>query len=366
MARLLSATFLLATAVAAPAAEPPFALKPREFPPPGTAHAVSGELIALDHVNRTGLLRPDRDDTQRRGDWDIARPFVLLPFGSLAFHGAPAELRDIPLGTHLHGQFYADDVPDEPTPKGAKKKPAADKPPVYTRVLRLEDDFSFHAGQGRAWRVDAVAADAGTLTLTGVSREGKADPKPTVFKVGPTTRVWKGRGLGTLADVTAGLSGVQVNLTVCTLKGPGRVTDVWLDAESREVAAAHQREVHRLYQTEHGLAGWVTAVDNKTGVVEVTLFDGFEPKLLDRFTPQDAVAAAVAEASLRTYDQINDTKRGPIVGVERGPPGPGNSGVRVRFKPSELLEGFRPGRVVRLFSGAWKVDDLPREEHLYP
>jgi hypothetical protein len=35
-----------------------------------------------------------RHDTQRRGEWDIARPFVMLPFGSLSYHGAPAELRD--------------------------------------------------------------------------------------------------------------------------------------------------------------------------------------------------------------------------------------------------------------------------------
>src|SRR4051812_9548783 len=92
-------------------ADPLFRLKPGEFPPPGSAKAVSGELIALAHVTRTGLIRPDRDDTQRRGEWDIARPFVMLPFGSLSYHGAPAELRDIPIGTHLHGEFYADDPP---------------------------------------------------------------------------------------------------------------------------------------------------------------------------------------------------------------------------------------------------------------
>src|SRR5271165_668953 len=118
---MLCTALLLGLPAVTAAADPPyrtdggdqtlpwFRLKPGEFPPPGSAHAVSGELIALDHVNRSGLLRPDRDDTQRRGDWDIARPFVLLPYGSLRYHGAPAELRDIPLGTHLHGEFYADD-----------------------------------------------------------------------------------------------------------------------------------------------------------------------------------------------------------------------------------------------------------------
>ena len=131
------------------------------------------------------------------------------------------------------------------------------------------------------------------------------------------------------------------------------------------MATEHQREVHRLYQREHGLAGWVVGVDNTQGIVEVTLFDGFDPELAESFNTQETTAAAVAEDSLRTWDQINDVKRGPIVGVDHDPPAPGNSGIRVRFKPSVLLEGYRPGRVVRLFAGIWKVDDLPREERMY-
>ncbi len=371
MSRLLAPVFLLAFAVTSVAADPPFRtdggdeklpwfqLKASEFPPEGSAHTVSGELIALDHVNRTGLIRPDRDDTQRRGEWDIARPFVMLPFGSLSYHGAPAELRDIPIGTHLHGQFYADPQ-QAPTKKGQPAPPA-----TFTRVLKLEDDFSFHARQGRTWKVDAAQPEMGTVTLIGLDKDGKADPKPITFRVGATTRVWKGKGFGTLADIAAGQT-VQVNLTVCTLKGPGRVTDIWLDAESRSAATAQQLEIHRLYQREHGLAGWVVAVENKKGIVEVVLFGGFDPKLVDAFTPQGTAAAAVAEDSLRTWDQINDVKRGPVLAVDRGTLTPGNSGVRVQFKPSSLLEGYRPGRVVRLFSGEWKVDDLPREERLYP
>jgi hypothetical protein len=207
--------------------------------------------------------------------------------------------------------------------------------------------------------------DTGTLTLTGIDKDGKADPKPTTFKIAATTRVWKGKGFGTLADIAVGQT-VQVNLTVCTLKGPGRVTDIWLDADSRAAATAHQLEVHRLYQKEHGLAGWVVAVDNKKGTVDVLLFGGIDPKLIDAFATQGTAAGAVAEDSLRTWDQINDVKRGPVLSVNRGPAAFGSSGVTVQFKPSALLEGYRPGRVVRLFSGDWKVDDLPREERLYP
>ena len=338
---------------------PWFQLKPGQFPPAGSSHAVSGELIALDHVNRTGLLRPDRDDTQRRGEWDIARPFVMLPYGSFHYHGSPAELRDIPIGTHLHGQFYADERPP------VTKKNAPVVPDKFTRAIRLEDDFSFHTRQGRAWRVESVQLDTGTLTLLGVDRAGKPDPKPIAFRITPAMRVWKGRGFGSLSDITTGQT-VQVNLTVCTLKGPGRVTDIWLDEESRSAATARQLEVHRLFQREHGLAAWVDDVDNKQGIVTATLFDGFDSKLLESFVLNESVAAAVTEETLRTWDQINDVKRGPILSLDRQPSNtPGNSGVRVKFKPSNLLEGYRPGRIIRLFPASWKVDDLPREERSY-
>ena len=157
-----------------------------------------------------------------------------------------------------------------------------------------------------------------------------------------------------------------MNLTVCTHKRPGRCTDIWLDAESRDLAAAHQLEVHRQFQREHGLAAQVDEVDNAAGTVTATLFAGFDPKLLEDFTTKDSVGAAVANEALRTYDQINDTARGEILEVQSVPAPPGNSGTRIRFKPRHLLEGFRPQRIVRLFSGKWPIDDLPKEEEFYP
>ena len=332
---------------------PWYQLKPGEFPPEGSAHYIAGELIALDHINRTGALRIDRTDAIRRSDWDHSLAFTLLPYGSLSFHGAPAELRDIPIGTHLHGQFYIEEKVSN-TGKGA-----------FDRALRLEDDFSFFARQHRTWRVDAVDLEKGTLTVTGIGGTGEqAEPKPTAFVVNAATRVWNGRAIGSLADLAAGQS-LLLNLTVCTLKGPGRCTDIWLDAESREVATAHEWEVHRQFQRDHGLAGWVDEVDNQQGIVTVTLFAEFDPNLKADFAANNALSAAVAEDSLRTYDQGTDRIKGDILEVQNGPPGPGSSGVRIKFKPVTLLEGFRPKRIVRLFSGKWKVDDIPKEERLY-
>ena len=114
------------------------------------------------------------------------------------------------------------------------------------------------------------------------------------------------------------------------------------------------------------MAGVIDDVDNKQGIVSVILFAGFDPALKDDLPVGDGISAAVAEDSLRTWDQINDRKSGPIVAVESVTPGPGNSGVRIKFKPNLLLEGYRPKRIIRIFSSKWPVDDLPREERLYP
>ena len=325
---------------------PPFAPKAGEFPPEGAAREISGELIGLDHVNRTGTLRPDRTDAQRTDDYDVAMPFALLPYAKTMFRGAHAELRDVPLGTHLHGLFFVSELP------------AKNRKPVFDRALRLEDDFSRFTRLNKTWRVESVEIDKGRI---GVSADGM---KPAALQVGPWTRVWKGSGFGTLKDLAVGQK-ILANLTVCTLKGPGRCLDLWLDDESRELARQRQFEVHKLWQREHGLGCWIDAVDNQAGTVTVTLFDAADPSLFKDFKVKDGIAAAVAEESLRTYDQINDTRRGPVLEVKAVPAVPGSSGVQLVFKPNPLLEGYRPQRYLRVFAGPWRIDDLPREERLY-
>jgi len=362
---LLSAVVVLFCSTADHSAEPAyrtdsgnehlpwFQLRSGEFPPAGSGHYIAGELIALDHVNRTGVLRPDRNHSQRTDEYDRPLPFALLPYGSLSFHGAPAELRDIPIGTHLHGQFYFD------------KKGGNDGKGAFTKVLRLEDDFSFSTNQQRLWRIDTIALDKGEITVTGVSLEGnQADAASKVYQVTSATRIWKGRAIGSLTDLAIGQS-VLMNLTLCTLKGPGRCTDIWLDLESRQLAAHQQFQAHFLYVREHGLAAVIDEVDNQHGIVTATLFAGFDFHLKNEFPVNDFVGAAVAEESLRTYDQAGDFMQGPILEVRSVPVVPGNSGMQIKFKPERLLEGYRPKRVVRLFSSRWRVVELPREERLY-
>jgi len=350
---------------------PWYQLQPGVFPPADAAHEINGELIELDHVNRTGKIRPDRTDAQRRGEWDLPMSFTLLPYGTIRYHGAPAELRDIPIGTHLHGQWFVEPKQEEPKdPIASPKKNASGTSKTaieaaFTLVLSFEDDFSSMQRTNRRWKVEAVDLTANTLTVLGVALDSdKVDPKPTLFQLSPATRVWKGRGYGELGDIAVGQK-LLLNLTVCTLKGPGRVTDIWLDDESAKLATAHQNEVHRQYTREHGLAAVVGPVDNQAGIMTVTLFGGFDPKLADDLPQGDVVTLAVAEENLRTWDQINDRKSGPITELTRVPAGVGNSGYQLKIKPGMLLEGFRTTRIVRVWSSKWKVDDLPREEKLY-
>ena len=75
------------------------------------------------------------------------------------------------------------------------------------------------------------------------------------------TRVLQGRSIATLDALQPGQE-VLFNLTWATLYGPGRTTDLWLDAAARDLATAQQREQHRLYIRDRGLPAIISAVDD--------------------------------------------------------------------------------------------------------
>ena len=107
-------------------------------------------------------------------------------------------------------------------------------------------------------------------------------------------------------------------------------------------------------------------MDNEASRVTVTLFGGFDPILTNDFRLKSRVAALVAEDSLRCYDQVNDRMYSDVLEIKNVPIAPGSSGIQLIIKPENLLEGFRPGRIVRLLPERWPLDDLPWEEMLWP
>jgi len=353
---------------------------PGEFPPEDSAHAVSGELMFMDHLERRFHLRVDRNDSQERGVWDLPLDATMLPYGSIAQHGAPAALQDIPLGTHLHGLFYLAD-PDDKTPLPETSYRRKTPEWEFRRCFRIEDDFTFHARQKQLWRIDAV--DLVTKKLTATLLEGGkpvGDGKAKSFDLTTSTRVFKGNGFADLKALQPGQT-VLFNLTWVTLYGPGRVTDLWLDEPARALATAKQLERHRNHTRERGLAGWVTSVDDEKQFVTVTFFGGVDPKLFDELTIKDPNAPppkdgspppveargglAVARDSLMTYDPVNDRKTGSVLEVKKVPAEPGSSGVQIKLRMDLMLEGYRPKRVVRFYPPMWKVMALPREEQFF-
>lgn len=341
---------------------PWFQLVDGEFPPEGSAHYFSGELIRCDPIERTFVLRVDRTDKQNRSHFDLPMSAGMLPFGSISYHGAPAALRDIPVGTHLHGWFYVKDPDDKTKPLEIfhnRRSYEID----FTRCFRLEDDFSYYSGQNQIWRIDDVNLEENKLTAT-LLQNDKAIGKPQVFDLQTSTRVWKKRCVATLQELNKGQL-VQFNVTWATLYGSGRVVEIWVDDESRALASSYQLEKHRNHIRQRGLAGWVDAVDNEKRIVTITLFGGVDPKLLDEVVQGQSAGIAVALENLATFDPVNDRKSGPVLDIQRVPIQPGSSGIQIQVQPGLLLEGYRPKRIVRVYPSGWPVIALPREEQFF-
>ena len=341
---------------------PWFQLVDGEFPPDGSAHYFAGELIKVDHLKRSFVVRNDRTDSQRRSHFDLPVGATMLPYGSVHYHGAPASLADIPLGTHLHGLYYQKDPNDDSTPlQGWHNRKSVDVD--FTRCVRIEDDFSYHARRNELWRVDEVNLDENKLTAT-LHQDGQQTEEQKTFDLQITTRVWQGHRVVALDAIQSGQL-VLFNITWATLYGPGRLVEIWIDQESRELATTHQLEKHHLHIRQRGLPGWVDEVDNKQRIVTITLFGNVDRTLIDELAVGQQMGLAVALDTLMTYDPVNDRKRGPVLEIKKVPMDLGSSGVQVKVKPDLLLEGYRPGRIVRVFPVSWPVIALPKEQEYF-
>ena len=148
------------------------------------------------------------------------------------------------------------------------------------------------------------------------------------------------------------------------------VSDVWIDKESQAAATERQRRIHIRYQRNRWLAGWVDHVEHlggSKGIVTITLFGSVDSSLLEEVKSMKAhgTAVAAAEATLRTYWQDHDHKFGSIVEWKTlDKPPAGSSGIQIRWQTGELLDSFRPSRIVRLRCHGWPNTKLPPEERL--
>ncbi len=392
--RVLAALLLALVSAIAPAAKPPVksvdattAAPPYgTFPDANAGVILMGELLDVDPINRRGLLRPGGDLAPDRYGRFLGQPFALLPYGMVSYHGAPAELKDVPLGTVLHGVLFMPPPGDEsippPTPKDKVDAQRLAYQVPQTHALLLEDTVSFCRRRGQAWKVAGIETNEEDgrkfLVVTSVGREAPGEPVvgglggEQKFCLDGSTRVWKGKEFAGLIDVQPGQT-VQVNLTWDPNWGYGKfhVLDLWLDQQSFEVAAEVQRQTHLRYQRYHWLPGWIDEVSydatkqNGAGTVTVTLFGGMDPSLYDEIAGARSVQVAIAEPTLRTWRKDQDAQGGRVVEVKKQVDPPvGSSGIRLQVEVHHMLEGFRVGKIVRVGTSTFPAGVIPPEERV--
>lgn len=345
-------------------------LKPGQFPTREAGVYLSGELVVVDPINRRGGLRIDGDAGGRYHDGPL-HYFAMLPCGMVRYHGAPAELRDIPLGTHVQGYFYPPPAGSEqtiqPLPSDQQRHQLK-----HNHAATLDDDFSYYQGRGQSWRITAVDFKKGKLDVspTGKLVEEGIHENYT-FDIDPITRIWKGRQLVEL-DQLAPDQVVQLNLAWAqgSRDQEFSVADLWLDDESRQSATEMQRRRHVRYQRQRWLPGWIDQVehfDYGGGEITITLFGGMDPSLYAdmKATQETGFWVATAENTLRTWFHRSDRKVGKVLEwKEVESPPLGSSGIQLKLKFAELLEGYRPGRCVRVKCERWAFVTMPPEERV--
>ncbi|NBS33745.1 MAG: hypothetical protein EBS83_13320 [Planctomycetia bacterium] len=96
----------------------------------------------------------------------------------------------------------------------------------------------------------------------------------------------------------------------------------------------------------------------------MTLYGGMDEALYADFKPSGGAQIAAAEETLRTWWPDHDGMDGRITAVEQPTTEPplGSSGIRVTVRVPLVLEGFRPGRTVRIRSHSWPKVKPPYEE----
>ena len=271
------------------------------FPSKGSGIQVHGDLVVSDSVNRRGALREKRSTPRHY--------FAMLPYGMVWYHGAPADIRDLPPDIHMHGQFLLPMEGEEKTIPLSDNLIKDHKNLRYNHAILLEDDMSFYSRRGRSWKVIGFEQGGGpaprlklSVEPVGPEIEGGIN-KSTLFDIDDSTRIWQKRQLVSREAIKSGQL-IQVNLTWGPFDSLA-TTDVWLDKESLEASREIQRNRHLKHIRSRFLPGWVDEVKNDDsggGEVTVTFFGGMDPSLYSDIRKSQKVKICNAENTLRTWN----------------------------------------------------------------
>lgn len=378
-------------------ADEPFRPEAGKFPPLEKAHSYRGELVFVDHANRRGSLRIQGAGTYFR---NAPHPFALLPYAIVCYHGAPADLRDIPLGTVLHVRAF---LPPDPKLSAVPVLPVDNKDkiagysgtgvaPAENHVLLLEDEPSHCQREGMVWKLTEleIKNNEGRIVANRelkAGANGKASEEQLTFDA--ATRIWRGRESLGIADLIAegiwpvsgkkALGGQAVLLGITWKPTPDgvftrfHISDIWLDEMATQRAAQVQTEVHKAFIRSRWMPAWIDAVEyGKFGraTVTATLFGGMDATLYADFQKDSQVLVNGAENTLKhaggNYGPAHMASKGPILNVTKtsGEAPLGSSGIQIQFETDLLIEGIRPTRVIRIRPASWPQVQVPREEYV--
>lgn len=375
----------------------PFRPEAGKFPPLEMAHSYRGELVFVDHANRRGSIRVQSTGKFR---FNAPRPFAMLPYGIVRYHGAPAELRDIPLGTVLHVRAF---LPPDPTtssvpvlPVNNREKSGLGGPgtaPAENHVLLLEDEPSYCRREGVVWKLKEleIKNHAGTIVAyCGPIQGGEGKVSDEILTFDAATRVWRGREYLRIehlidegvwpATGKRSLGDQPVLLGITWKPTPGgvftrfHISDIWLDDAAMNNAMHHQSEANKAFVRSRWMPAWIDSVAyGKFGraTVTATLFGGMDESLYADFKKNVPAMMNGVENTLKhteggTAGPTQMAAQGTILDVTKTSENPplGSSGIQIRFETDLITEGLRPTRIVRVRPTSWPDVHVPREEYL--
>jgi hypothetical protein len=375
--------------------EEPFRPEPGKFPPVDKAKTYTGELTFVDHANRRGRLRI-------RGKAAFyeqsATPFAMLPYGMVRYQGAPADLRDIPLGTILHGRFY---LPPEPELSSVPtfRSRAFQIHFAENHAVLLEDEPSYCLRENLVWKLQETQRENDQWLVT--ARREKKDGSNgkgeiETMTVDAATRVWRGRERLLLQDLidegmfpVKGKKSLDDQVVLLGLRWkPTRGTrfgqqngtfnrwhigDIWLDEDSIQRAATQQTEEHKTLirtrwmpalvdKVEYGKAGQATVIATMVGGMDDSLYADFRKGFRGQMSP----VATNLKHGIGDIGQYHTAIDFSVVNVKNldGELPAGSSGIQVHMKVGMVLEGFRAGGVIRIRPMSWPDSPVPREEYI--
>jgi len=376
----------------------PFRPEAGKFPPLEKAYSYRGELVFVDHANRRGSIRIDGNGRFR---FAAPSPFALLPYGLVRYHGSPADLRDIPLGTVMYAKAYLppdpkiSSVPVLPLDNREKKYGNAGTgvAPAENHIFLFEDEPSYCKRLGLVWKLKEINLneDQGIVTARRESKSGNGDVHKETFSVDTATRFWRGKEHLHLNDLieekvlpengVQSLNDQSVLLGISWKPTPGgvfkrfHISDVWMDELAMERASRIQNETHKTFIKSRWMPGWVDQVEyGKFGraKVTVTLFGGMDASLYADFKKGQKAMLASSENTLKhwaggTAGTAQMASKGILLEVSKTQKSVplGSSGVQLSLETDLVTEGFRPGKIIRIRPESWPILEVPWEEYIH-